>query len=160
MLQCKANTIPIEFWCTRCAFRLLLNVFSVVLRPKKLEIREKKLWKLNKSRKKKPQILCHEISPAYGGYMSISLQWFDVQELALHIISSWVKIDELISQGFLQSRLMAVFPKFYGSYSDLTVADPEISNGWGAPKRGAHSRNNRKNTVFGSQILSFTNNIW
>jgi hypothetical protein len=37
------------------------KVSSVVLRPKKLEIREKKLCNLYKSRKN--QILCHEIEP-------------------------------------------------------------------------------------------------
>jgi hypothetical protein len=37
------------------------QVSSVVLRPKKLEIRKKKMWKLWKSRQN--QILCYEIEP-------------------------------------------------------------------------------------------------
>jgi hypothetical protein len=56
-LQCKTNTIPILMHQMRIS---TTKVSSVILRPKKLEIR-KTLWTLYMSRKK--QILCHEIEP-------------------------------------------------------------------------------------------------
>jgi hypothetical protein len=43
-----------------------------------------------------------------------SLNWFNMQGPAVHTISFWVGL-----QGFLQSRLMSAFRKFYGRYNDL-----------------------------------------
>jgi hypothetical protein len=52
----EVKLIRYQFWCTRCAFRLLM------LRSKKLEIREKKLWKL-KEPSDENQTERHEIEP-------------------------------------------------------------------------------------------------
>jgi hypothetical protein len=62
-LWCNVKLIRYQFWCTWCAFRLIKSFWTVVLRPKKLEI-PNKLWKCKRVGKKtNPNILCHEIEP-------------------------------------------------------------------------------------------------
>jgi hypothetical protein len=60
------------------------------------------------------------LSPAYGVYISKLIRYATAcstydQSLSRSILLT----DKLMLQGFLQSRLMSAFRKFYGRYNDL-----------------------------------------
>jgi hypothetical protein len=57
------------------------------------------------------------LSPAYGIYISQLIRY--ARACSTYNQFSRLLTDKLIIQGFLQSRLMSAFRKFYGSYNDL-----------------------------------------
>ena len=66
--------------------------------------------------------ICSKIplSPAYGVYISQLIRYARACSTYDQFLSrSRLLTDKLMLQGFLQSRLMSAFRKFYGRYNDL-----------------------------------------
>ena len=60
------------------------------------------------------------LSPAYGVYISQLIRYARASSTYNQFLSrSRLLTDKLMLQGFLQSRLMSAFRKFYGRYNDL-----------------------------------------
>jgi hypothetical protein len=60
------------------------------------------------------------LSPVYGVYISQLIQYARACSTYDQFLSrSRLLTDKLMLQGFLQSRLMSAFRKFYGRYNDI-----------------------------------------
>jgi hypothetical protein len=67
------------------------------------------------------------LSPVYGIYISQLIQYATACSTYNQFLSRGRQlIDRLMLQGFLQSRLMSAFRKFYGRYNDL-IYDYKLS---------------------------------
>jgi hypothetical protein len=67
-----------------------------------------------------PYICINILSPAYGVYISQLIRYARACSTYDQVLNrSRLLTDKLMLQGFLQSRLLSAFRKFYGRYNDL-----------------------------------------
>ena len=67
------------------------------------------------------------LSPAYGVYISQLIRYARACSTYDQFLSrSRLLTDKLMLQGFLQSRLISAFRKFYGRYNDIIFIEPYV----------------------------------